>query len=77
MMNQAINGGRGRALLLLRRAPEVSKGPVGSCHNGTTFIRVEITRESSSSSVLANQIAHLTDERQGCEEKEPNQSEEL
>jgi hypothetical protein len=27
-----------KASLLLRRTPEVSKGPVGSCHNGTTFV---------------------------------------
>ena len=54
-----------RASFLSRRAPEISKGPVGSYHDGTTFVPGREKSEEQFSSLLASQIAQFTDEQMG------------
>ena len=40
MMNEAINDGRGKGVIVIENRSPVSEGAVGGDHNGTTFIPV-------------------------------------
>ena len=65
MMNEAINGGRGKGIIVVENGSPVTEGPVGGHHNGATFIPVGDDLEEEFRPLLVHgQIAKLVNNEQ-------------
>ena len=65
MMNEAINGGRGKGIVVVENRSPVSEGAVGGDHNGTTFIPVgDDLEEEFCPLFIYGEIAEFIDDKE-------------
>ena len=65
MMNQAINHGGSKGIVVVKNSSPVPEGPVGGHHNGATFIPVGDDLEEQFRPLLVHgQIAKLVNNEQ-------------
>jgi len=65
MMNEAINDGRGKDIIVIQDFPPISEGSVGGNHHGATFIPVgDDLKQKFCPLLVHREIAQLINDKQ-------------